>query len=63
MSRKKILVVGDCISGSGLTEVIFNIFRKIKDEYEVTLIGYGEDKSNEIEERCKKLKSLIVKLN
>lgn len=56
MSRKKILVVGDCISGSGLTEVIFNIFRKIKDEYEVTLIGYGEDKSNEIEERCKKLK-------
>lgn len=56
MSKKKILVVGDCISGSGLTEVIFNVFEKLKDKYEVTLIGYGEDESNKIEERCKKLK-------
>lgn len=56
MSKKKILVVGDCISGSGLTEVIFNIFEKLKNKYEITLIGYGEDKSNKIEERCKNLK-------
>lgn len=52
---KKILVVGDFLSGSGLTQVIFNIFSRFpKEEYKIEAVGYATDTSNFIDEKCAK---------
>ena len=41
---KKILVVGDFISGSGLTQVIFNVFGRFPvNDCKIEVVGYGND--------------------
>ena len=45
---KKFLIVGDFLTGSGLTGVIFNIFPEVTKNYEVTAVGYGSEKTNKI---------------
>lgn len=53
---KKLLVVGDFISGSGLTNVIFNVFSRFpKNKYEISVVGYGLDNNGYTEEKCRKL--------
>lgn len=52
---KKLLVVGDFIRSSGLTEVIFRLFSRFpKDQYEIEAIGYGSDDTGYPEQQCKK---------
>lgn len=54
MNPKKLLIVGDFISGSGLTQFIFNVFSNFdKNDYHIQCIGYGIDKKREINNRCK----------
>lgn len=53
---KKILVVGDFISGSGLTQVIFNVFSRFpKDEFKINAVGYGVDSSKLTDKECEQL--------
>lgn len=53
---KRILIVADFISGSGLTGVIFDIFSRFpKDEYQVEAVGYGEDPTNFTAKKCEEL--------
>lgn len=53
---KKILVVGDFISGSGLTQVIFNVFSRFpEDQCQISAVGYGIDQENEVDKTCEKL--------
>lgn len=53
---KKILVVGDFISGSGLTQVIFNVFGRFPSaEYEIDAVGYGIDPGSLTDKQCEKL--------
>lgn len=53
---KKLLVVGDFISGSGLTGVIFDVFSRFpKDEYQIEVVGYGHDSSHFTDKKCQKL--------
>lgn len=55
--KKNLLVVGDFISGSGLTEAIFNIFSHFETEkYNIQCVGYGIDLKGEATEKCKELK-------
>lgn len=49
---KKILIVGDFLTGSGLTRFIFNVFENMTD-YKIYAIGYGWEKSKAINEKCK----------
>lgn len=49
---KKILVVGDFISGSGLTQVIFNVFSLFPSSYKVEVAAYGQDPTNFTDEQC-----------
>lgn len=54
MNPKKLLIVGDFISGSGLTQFIFNVFSNFdKNDYHIQCIGYGIDKKNEINNKCR----------
>lgn len=53
---KKILVVGDFISGSGLTQVILNVFSRFPaKECQISAVGYGTDQEGEIDKTCKEL--------
>lgn len=53
---KRVLVVGDFISGSGLTQVIYNVFSRFpKDQYTVEAVGYGLDPSGLTDKKCKNL--------
>lgn len=56
---KKILVVGDGIDGSGLTEVIFNVFSNFNDE--ITFVSYSDKKDSNVRKRCKALNWNLVK--
>ena len=56
---KKILVVGDGIDGSGLTEVIFNIFGDFKDK--ITFVSYSDKKDLNVRKKCKVLSWKLVK--
>lgn len=52
---KKLLVVGDFIRSSGLTEVIFRLFSRFpKDQYQIEAVGYGNDDTGYPEQQCKK---------
>ncbi|MDK8087262.1 glycosyltransferase [Lactobacillus paragasseri] len=54
--KKRLLVVGDFISGSGLTEAIFNIFSNFNsNKYDIKCVGYGVDLKGNATEKCKKL--------
>ena len=56
IAMKKILVVGDFISGSGLTQVIFNVFSHLpSSDYAITAIGYGKDTTGFTDDKCRKL--------
>lgn len=59
--RKKFLIVGDFLTGSGLTGVIFNIFPKITANYDVTAVGYGQEESSEIAKKCKELRWNLIR--
>ena len=48
---KKILIVGDFLTGSGLTRFIFNVFENLTG-CEVYAIGYGNEKSDKIDKKC-----------
>lgn len=50
---KRILVVGDFISGSGLTQVIFNVFEQFPDNYQIEVVAYGQDPTNFTDTQCK----------
>ena len=53
---KKVLVVGDFISGSGLTQVIFNVFSRFDPvKYKIDAVGYGTDPENLTDKECEKL--------
>lgn len=53
---KKILVVGDFISGSGLTQVIFNVLSRFPaNKYEISAVGYGNDPEKITDKECEKL--------
>ena len=53
---KRVLVVGDFISGSGLTQVIFNVFSRFDPaRYKIDAVGYGTDPENLTDKKCKKL--------
>lgn len=53
---KKVLVVGDFISGSGLTQVIFNVFSRFPvTKYKIEAVGYGVDPESLTDKRCKEL--------
>ena len=53
---KRILVVGDFISGSGLTQVIFNVFSHLpSDDCSITAVGYGKDPTSFTDNKCRKL--------
>lgn len=53
---KRVLVVGDFISGSGLTQVIFNVFSRFDPiKYKIDAIGYGTDPENLTDKKCEKL--------
>lgn len=52
---KKILVVGDFISGSGLTQVIFNVFGYLNNNYQIEAVAYGMDPTDFTDKKCKKL--------
>ena len=47
---KKILIVGDFLTGSGLTRFIFNVFENLTG-CEVYAIGYGNEKSDKIDKK------------
>ncbi|GMM13175.1 glycosyltransferase [Lactobacillus amylovorus subsp. animalium] len=56
MGSKKLLVVGDFISGSGLTRFIFNTFPYFdKNKFNIQCVGYGVDPNQETDKQCKKL--------
>jgi len=56
LNIRKILVVGDFISGSGLTQFIFNVFSHFdKDNYNIQCVGYGVDQKHEVYKRCQQL--------
>lgn len=56
MKKKKLLIVGDFISGSGLTQFIFNIFPYFdKNKFKIQCVGYGVDQTQEVNYRCQKL--------
>jgi glycosyltransferase involved in cell wall biosynthesis len=56
VNTKKILVVGDFISGSGLTRFIFNMFSNFnQNEYKIECVGYGIDQSKETDKKCEQL--------
>ena len=53
---KKVLVIGDFISGSGLTQVIFNVFSRLpREEYQVEAVGYGIDREGLTDKQCAEL--------
>lgn len=53
---KRLLVVSDFISGSGMTNVVFNVFSRFpKDEYQIDAIGYGIDNSAYTDKKSDKL--------
>lgn len=53
---KKLLVVGDFISGSGLTQVIFNVFSRFpSNQFQIDAIGYGQDPTQYTDKRCAEL--------
>ncbi|WP_251575780.1 glycosyltransferase [Limosilactobacillus agrestimuris] len=52
---KKVLVIGDFISGSGLTQVIFNIFGHVNNNYQIDAVAYGIDPTDFTDKKCKKL--------
>mgnify|MGYP002533901764 CR=1 FL=1 len=55
--KKRFLIVGDFLAGSGLTGVIFNIFPKILNTniWDVTVIGYGKENNKIIDKQIQKL--------
>ena len=56
MKLKKLLVVGDFISGSGLTQFIFNMFPHFDtNKFNIQCVGYGLDPSHETDKKCKNL--------
>lgn len=52
--KKNILVVGDFITGSGLTSFIFNVFDNFSNDYKISAVGYGLDGTDKIEKKCQK---------
>lgn len=53
---KKLLVVGDFSSGSGLTAVIMNTFGKFnQNEYRISAVGYGRDIAGNVTSKVAKL--------
>jgi glycosyltransferase involved in cell wall biosynthesis len=53
---KKLLVVGDFISGSGLTQVIFNVFSRFPaEQFKIEAVGYGQDPSQYTDRKCAEL--------
>ena len=55
MKIKKILIVGDFLDGSGLTEFIFNTFPWItKNKYQVSIMKYGEGADIDTIKKCRK---------
>lgn len=61
--KKKFLIVGDFLSGSGLTGVIFNVFPKILDinEWDITAVGYGKENNPIINEKIQELGWHIIR--
>lgn len=56
MTLKKLLIVGDFISGSGLTQFIFNVFPHFDaTQFDIQCVGYGIDPKSEIQKKCKNL--------
>ncbi|MGO5461126.1 glycosyltransferase [Lactobacillus amylovorus] len=56
MSVKRLLVVGDFCSGSGLTRFIFNTFSCFdKSKFNIQCVGYGLDPNRETDKKCKEL--------
>ena len=53
---KRVLVVGYFSSGSGLTQVIFNVFSRFDPiKYKIDAVGYGTDPENLTDKKCEKL--------
>ncbi|MGO2722780.1 MAG: glycosyltransferase [Lactobacillus sp.] len=53
---KKLLIVGDFSSGSGLTAVIMNTFGKFnQDKYRISAVGYGRDIAGNVTGQVAKL--------
>lgn len=53
MTAKKLLIVGDFISGSGLTQFIFNMFPHFDvNKYNIQCVGYGIDSKQETNKKC-----------
>lgn len=60
---KKILVVGDFISGSGLTKVVMDIFKNFPStKYQIEAVGYGEDPTGYVDRQCQQLGWKIVRV-
>ena len=56
MKPKKLLVVGDFISGSGLTQFIFNMFPHFDtNKFNIQCVGYGIDPKDETKKKCEEL--------
>lgn len=56
MKQKRLLIIGDFISGSGLTEFIFNMFSHFDStKYKIQCVGYGNDFKGESTQKCKRL--------
>ncbi|KRL26184.1 glycosyltransferase [Limosilactobacillus frumenti DSM 13145] len=53
---KRVLVVGDFISGSGLTQVIYNVFKHFPiSGYQIEAVAYGKDPTDFTDKQCAKL--------
>lgn len=60
---KRLLIVGDMIPGSGLTEFIFNVFTNFDSKkYKISVIGYGKDPSKRIDFKCQNLDWTIYRV-
>ena len=56
MKPKKLLVVGDFISGSGLTQFIFNMFPHFDtNKFNIQCVGYGIDPKDKTKKKCEEL--------
>lgn len=52
MNKKRFLIVGDLLSGSGLTKFIFNTFSSLNvQKIDISVVGYGND-DHEIDKKC-----------
>ena len=65
MKQKRLLIIGDFISGSGLTEFIFNMFSHFDStKYKIQCVGYGNDfKGESTQKNIQKQKLKVQKLH